>query len=325
MPRISIKIMAAFLFGCFLAGGFSVPSQAGEIRAKGAATDDFMLDPALTLGNPDFLLGAAIERDRMYMAARPGFQIKHIPFTFDEQGLPYSGGTFLFDTEEDAEDFYNWVSHDFILDGLLMPQRAYFINHAAAFYKVIGAYEFKSSRTSQHVLRTERWETPAHGGPAVELLLKVVYPLLVLEAYNRGYTAIWLLYNEEQRVVNIVTFDNREALPDPPAPDFATLNAMMAQPTMGKLFDALQWPKTFDRSSWVLSIWYPFEEGDSGEAALWPYSPPFPAPFIGDGICVPSRGENHDNAPEDCTPDCGDGVAQADETNANCPSDVEHD
>ncbi|HKY62810.1 MAG TPA: hypothetical protein VJR29_05255 [bacterium] len=315
----------AKLFVCllFLAGAFTpLSAKAGVIHAKGGASDDFQLDPELTLNDPEFLLGAVIERDRIYMSAREGWQSKHIPFSFDEAGLPYGGGLYLFDTQEDAENFASWLSEEFALDGVLILERPYFLDVKAYTYKVIGAYQFGDYdyKTDSAVVRTERWTTPR--GPLVEPLLKTLWPLVVLEAHARRYVAVWMLYNEDEQIVNLVYFDDRVGPWSPPAPDFASLNALADDETMGPLFDLLHWPKIFDRTSWVLTVWYPFEAGDSGEAALWPNSPPFPAGFIGDGICVPSQGEDHATAPDDCLETCGDGVPQAGEDTANCPGDV---
>jgi hypothetical protein len=109
---------------------------------------------------------------------------------------------------------------------------------------------------------------------------------------------------------------------DRTTPDFASRDALATAPTMGKVLDTLGWPRVFDRTSWILTHWFPFAPADSGEPASWPHSPPFPEPYPGDGVCVPSRGENHATAPADCGPLCGDGVAQPGETDLDCPSDV---
>jgi len=47
---------------------------------------------------------------------------------------------------------------------------------------------------------------------------------------------------------------------------------------VGEAFDAAGWPNLFDRTQWVLTIWFPFRPGDRGEPSVWPNSPPFPAP-----------------------------------------------
>lgn len=296
----------------------TVPAEAGEIYAQGAASDDFQLDPNIVF-SPDFRIGAVIERDRMYMAERPGFLHKHLPFTFLSDGLPYSGGFYLFDTLDHAKDFSNWVANDFILDGVPILQRPYFINPTAHYYKVIGAHEFADIHTSQVVVRAERWQTPSF---SVDAFLSTLWPAVRLLAESRGYTAVWLLYNEQERLASIVYFDDRVGPWDRTQPDWASLNALAGEPTMGPLFDLFGWPKLFDRTSFVMTTWFPYATGDRGEAAIWPNSPPLPEPYSGDGVCVPSRGETYQSSPADCLPMCGDAIPEAGETTANCPSDV---
>jgi len=320
--RLKIRTFIFFLSLTLIAGLAVSSARANDIQAGGGASDDFQLDPDLTINDPSFHLGGVIERDRMYMAARPGWQSKQIPFTFDQAGLPYGGGLYLFDTQEDAENFSQWLSQDFALDGVLILDRPYFLGVQAYTYKTIGAFEFGDYKRDSVVVRTERWSTPP--GPWVEPFLKALWPLVKLEAKIRKYVSVWLLYNEEKQIVNIVSLDDRAGPWDPSQGlDFASLNALANAPTMGKIFNLLQWPKLFDRTSWVLTMWFPFEAGDSGEAALWPNSPPFPEGFFpGDGTCVPSQGEDASTAPQDCLATCGDGLTQPGENTMNCPGDV---
>ena len=44
-------------------------------------------------------------------------------------------------------------------------------------------------------------------------------------------------------------------------------------------------------------------------------------PYIGDGVCEVSRGENHVSAPSDCGPTCGNKVCDLGENTQNCPGD----
>jgi hypothetical protein len=79
--------------------------------------------------------------------------------------------------------------------------------------------------------------------------------------------------------------------------------------------------KNFDRTQFVLTIWYPFVAGDHGTPAVFPNSPPLPSPLCLDGVCEVSRGENGSNCPLDCPPACGDAVCQSGENTKNCPGD----
>jgi len=99
------------------------------------------------------------------------------------------------------------------------------------------------------------------------------------------------------------------------------LEALEFATPLGHAFDDQGWPKTFDRTQWVLNIWFPFVLGDRGEPSLWTHSPPLPEPSCGDSVCEVSRGERHATCPGDCPPSCGDGVCQTGEDTHNCPGD----
>src|SRR5215212_8391744 len=83
--------------------------QDGNIKARGAFTCDFALPGDFPFGR----VAPVIERDRMYMAERPGMQRKQIPMRFDfSNGNLLTGGRYLFDTEEDAAKYKSWVEND---------------------------------------------------------------------------------------------------------------------------------------------------------------------------------------------------------------------
>src|SRR5262245_2967208 len=74
--------------------------QETDLQAGGAFTCDFGLPGALPLDQVPPL----IERDRMYMTARPGLIRKLVPIGLDfAMGNLWSGGRYLFDTKEDAD------------------------------------------------------------------------------------------------------------------------------------------------------------------------------------------------------------------------------
>lgn len=286
-----------------------------EERTRGAFTCDF----ALPASFPPAQIGPVIERDRMYQAARPGMLHKHIPINFDPgNNNILAGGRYLFDSVKHAREYKDWVFNSFILDGALFFDRPYFILPECHVWSVIGARDFQDIHTSQIVLRTERWAAPAANQRA---MLERNYNDILAEARRRGLTSVWLLYNERESLVSLVYFGGRAAPGDPNTPDFASLNALASTAPLGKIFDDQGWTRTFDRTQWTLTIWFPFVPGDRGEPALWPNSPPFPLPYSGDGVCEVSRGESFANSPE-CLPTCGDGRAQPGENSMNCPGDV---
>jgi hypothetical protein len=290
-------------------------SNEADDRSRGAFTCDFNLPPDFD----PLQIGPVIERDRMYMAARPGMLHKHIPINFDpDSGEILTGGRYLFDTARHARKYKDWVVNSFILDGILFFDRPYVRDPECHAWSVIGAHDFRDIHTAQTVLRTERWEVPRASQRRV---LKQKFNAILAEAQVRGLTSVWLLYNKDEALVSLVYFGDRAAPSAPTKADFASLEALAEAPPLGEIFDDQGWTQTFDRTQWTLTIWFPFALGDRGEPALWPNSPPFPQPSLGDGVCEVSRGESYTNSPE-CLPTCGDGIAQTGENSLNCPGDV---
>ena len=262
----------------------------------------------------------SIERDRMYMAARPGMLRKHIPITMDPTtGEFLSGGRYLFDTAAHAREYRDWVFNSYALDGVLFLKRSYFLSPECHAWTVMGAHDFGDVHSSQIVLRTERWSLRNARLPA--LMLQQKFAAILANAQARDLTSVWLLYDPEEALVSLVYFGGRVGPSDPREFDYASLNALGNAPPLGAIFDDQGWTRTFDRTQWALTIWFPFALGDRGEPALWPNTPPFFLPRLDDKVCEVSRGESAANS-SDCPTQCGDGVAQSDETSLNCPGDV---
>jgi len=298
------------------AANLRATDTAGDVPAGGAFTCDFGLPPDL----PFAQVPGILERDRMYMAARPGFIRKLVPLRIDPvSGDVSSGGRYLFDTKEDADAYRAWVTTQFSLDGVTFFDRPYFLSPDCHSWAVIGAHDFSDLDSTHALVRVERWSVPFDNQRKV---LKDRWLSVRDAAGARGFASVWLLYNRQENLVSLISVANRVAPPDPHAPDFASLFALELSPPLGQSFDDQPWTRTFDRTSWVLTTWFPFHAGDVGAPSLWPNSPPFPLPYPGDGVCEVSRGENSETAPSDCAPTCGDGVAQEGETNVSCPGDV---
>ena len=193
-------------------------------------------------------------------------------------------------------------------------ERPEFLEPDCHAWRAIGSAQFGDIRSEQVTLRTERWSAPDANQRAY---LRAQWPIIEEDARSRGLSAVWLLYQKQEDLVTIISFAPRLAL----SPD-AGIAAMEAAPTLGAMFDARGWDRAFDRTHWTFNVWFPYAFADRGEASIWTNSPPFPEPTSTDGVCVPSRGETHATAPDDCTPRCGDGLPDADETWERCPSDV---
>jgi hypothetical protein len=246
----------------------------GPIHAMAALTVDFGLPGSLPLDQ----LPAAIERDRMHMAKRPGLRQKHLPFRIDSQNGNYlSGGRYLFDTVENAEKYKSWAESEFVLDGIKFFERPFFIDPVCHVWRVIGAQDLTDIRTTHNVIRSERWQLQSEHAPDLEQ----AWPLIYQEAQKQGLSSVWLLHNVQERLAGIISIAGQAASTDLQKPEDTCLGALESLPSLGTMFDGLGWVKVFDRTSWVLTIWFPISEGELEAPALWPNSPPLPAP-IGD-------------------------------------------
>lgn len=244
----------------------------GPIDAKGAFTADF----ALPADSPLDQVASLIERDRLQMARRPGMRQKHLPMRIDaDSGNFLSGGRYLFDSAEHAAQYKTWVENEFVLDGTTFFQRPYFLDPVYFAWQVIGAHDFADVHTAHTVVRFERWSVPQER----QYDLDQAWPQIHAEAERRGLSSVWLLRNEQEQLAGLVSIADRVETANPQEPDFASLHALEASPSLGTMFDQPGWMKVFDRTSWVLTIWFPIPEGASDVPALWPNSPPLPAPI----------------------------------------------
>ena len=329
-PRFSSAVphgartFAAVLGLSLLTATGAAAGEPSDTQPGGAFICDFGLSSAPPPAGlrPD-QIAPSIERDRMYMSARPGMLHKHIPISFDPSDptgkAVFSGGRYLFDTAEHAREYRDWVFNNYVLDGVLFLKRPYFLSPECHAWTVIGAHDFGDVHSSQIVLRTERWSLRNARQPVWALGQKFAAVLAAAQA--RGLTSVWLLYDPEEALASLVYFGGRVGPSDPRAPDMASLSALGDAPPLGDIFADQGWKRIFDRTQWALTIWFPFVLGDRGEPSLWPNTPPFFLPYPDDKVCEVSRGESFVDAPE-CLPTCGDGIAQAGENSMNCPGDV---
>lgn len=306
------------------------PSVGGQaIPAKGAFSCDFAIDFTQVTAP----LGATIERDRVLSQrfvdeytwpANPGMLQKHIPILQTSPTSAFAGGRYLFQGRLQAAIYELWITQLYAYPGnTQFLDRPEFGDPECRDWSVLSAWRF-ADLEDHTALRTERFDTgrTTIGGElwlAFELLQET--PALLAEAEARGYSEVQLVQNFEDHKVQLVYFVSRVAPPDPELPDVAALGSIAADAPLGDgIADEAGLTRVFDRSSLVFNTWLPYASGDGGEAALWPNSPPLPAPFCGDGVCLPSRGEVSD-CPADCAPTCGDAICQAGEDTTLCPSD----
>jgi len=239
----------------------------GPINAQGAFTADF----ALPADVPMAQVPGLIERDRAVMATRPGMRQKHLPVAIEEStGNFLSGGRYLFDTFENAVAYRDWAEHDFVVDGTRFFERPYFLDPVFFAWRVIGAEDFKPIEQQHKVIRFERWDTST----GVEGTIGDAWPRIRDAARSRDLASAWLLHGPGSQQIGLVTVADAAADTDGPA-------SLSSSPSLGVLLDqGTVAAKQFDRSSWVLTIWFPLRPGAAVDPALWPNSPPLPAPVV---------------------------------------------
>ena len=237
--------------------------------AGGAFTCDF----AVSKNVSPLDIVPMIERDRTFQSARPGFLRKFIPLRIDHaSGNFLSGGRYLFRTAQDALQYQTWLWRDFVLDGVAFFDLPAFLNPECHAWDVVGVADLAPYDDHQVVMRTERFRVPA---ASQDSLLAARWSQVLAEARRRGLTGVWLLHDKPEQLVSLVYFTDRSA---PLTPDSLDPVALEHAPPLGDVFDDQGWTQTFDRTQWVLTIWFPFVLGDHGRPSVWPNSPPLPGP-----------------------------------------------
>ncbi len=242
-------------------------SQApGPIDARGAMLGDFEVVGDM----PPNGVAAAIERDRPFFVAHPGFYRKLIPLRREADGTIFSGGRYLFRTYEQAVDFVRWFRDEFRLDGKLFIEREWVKNFTRLTFHVLGAHDFADIHDSQVVVRAQRWTFNGERGGALE----AAWPAIRERAAQAGLASVWLLFSDERREAGLITTANRVGACDSATPEFASLAALEAQASAAEEIGRQDWARrTFDRTGWVFTIWFP---PNHEPLHLWPNSPPLP-------------------------------------------------
>jgi len=238
----------------------------GPIEMHGAFLDDFEVLNSL---QPHEVPGA-IEGDRPFFVARSGFYRKLLPLRIEESGAIFSGGRYLFRTYSEAAAFGRWLDEDFRVDGRLFVERPWVRDLTAAPFHVVGAHDFSDVHDSQFVVRVERWTLTGERGSTLDS----AWPAIRDRAASAGLASVWLIFSDERREAALVTVGGRVGAHVPSALDAASLAALAAKPSPAEEVAAQSWArKTFDRTSWILTIWF---APDHRPLQLWPNSPPLP-------------------------------------------------
>jgi hypothetical protein len=206
------------------------------------------------------------------MGKRPGMYLKYLPCRFHEvSGDILTGGSYLFRTLEEAEDYENWTSKEFEVGE---PKTTFWkqplfksVNHWA--WNVIGAHNF--TPVDGHALgRFQRW---TYDNEDAESLLRQLYPVLKDAAEKRGAKSFWLLHSPEHKMIAVqLSFAKAEG--DDVDSIREALSTVAQQASVGVVFpDALNAHILVDRTSPYLALWLPLTQSNKGVNVACPTFP----------------------------------------------------
>jgi hypothetical protein len=242
---------------------------------RGCFTGEFGLGADFDIDEAPYV----IARDRIIESRSNPFTRKLLPIGIDEAtGARTAGGYYLLPTFDDADRMRQWYQDPvdgMIVDGIPMLQRTYFLEPRAHSWRVAGAEDFRPLASAQRIVRFERWR--ARAGAVAETVERL-WPEVRARAVAAGVSAVWLLHNGNQdESVGLITVADRLPGVGTDAPDFASVRALAALPSLGAPFDALAYvERTFDRTGWIYCVWFPYHGWRTSRKLLWPNSPPFP-------------------------------------------------
>lgn len=249
--------------------------ELGEISAKGATTAD------ITIAGPGVPLHALMDRqyeDSQTMDKRPGMYIKYLPYRYDEvTGKLLTGGSYLFDTWDNAKAYARWTTEDFRVGDPETPfwQQPMFEATTRFFWKVIGAHNF--APIGEHAVgRLQRWK--CHSTAGVEKTLQDIYPAIRSAAEAQGAASVWLLYSPEEETIGLqLAFKKVKDEVDDNAVKQA-LDNVAGKPSLGSILSTnLELRLIHDRCSVFLTLWLPQSRTAGGTSRIIPFYPAVPA------------------------------------------------
>jgi hypothetical protein len=258
-----------------IARGFMMTeSSVGTIEARGILVEWF--DVVVPKGEEALSpqLVEEIEFGRPDFAARPGLIRKLLPVAVEPgTGDTSSGGSYLFDSFENAKGHLHWTHTDYRINGLLFAEQPWVANMRGFVGKVVGAHDFKPLATSHASQRIQVWQLKDND---VESLAAKAWPKVLRYGKEAGLASVWLGVDPSTQSLALVSVASRSA--DRSQRDYKMLRELnessLVNETLPELTSA---HVVVDKTMWVITIWLPPKDGKIPDG-LWPNSPPLPGP-----------------------------------------------
>lgn len=241
----------------------------GPLPVGGAVTIEIVVPP--------FPLQPLIDaqyNDSKTMSQRPGMYLKYLPYLYSPvNGKLLTGGSYAFDTYENAEDYVRWTE-DFVVGEedkkIKFWEQPMFESHQSRVWRVIGAHSF-TKLDNQGYMRLIQWK---YTGADVEKLLLQSYPKLKEEVEKIGGAAVWLLHNSEQKMIGLqLAFEKEIGVVDESTAHRGLLLAGAQRSLEYLLPEGLELECFYDRSSLLLTLWLPMSRSAGGTELHIPYLP----------------------------------------------------
>lgn len=238
----------------------------GDIQAKAAFTSEIEIAGSPTLQD----VVNHQEAHRKTMDKRPGMYLKYLPHRYDAvNGGLRSGGAYLFDTLQDASDYWDWTTNEFEVNEPKVKfwSQPLFKSSKRFVWEVIGATNF--APVDVHAVgRFQRW---SYEGPDLEEELRGLFPELKAKAEEQGAVAFWFLHHPTQKQIGIqLAFPKAEG-DDPLAIGHESLARAASQVSLDSMFpNSIKMKKNVDYTSLFLAIWLPRSRLEGGGSSLSP-------------------------------------------------------
>jgi len=217
----------------------------------------------------------SIERDRPDYSMRPGLIRKLLPIVHSPDSTTVlSGGSYLFETLDDARAYLHWTEHEHRVDGVLFRDRPFVADLRGFLAPVVGVQDFAPIGESHAAQRIQVWHCGRDAD--VTAIARRLWPGILSRATQAGVSSIWLGADADTRCIGLVTVAPKTEKCT--GHDYAVLDALRGRMCLANDDDELRALETVvDECMWVFTIWLPPRNGRIREG-LWPNSPPLPSP-----------------------------------------------